>query len=96
MLRLFSSDKRSLKYHIEAKHNIDKNYKCNVCKKIFKTKKNLNYHIKTRHAHERSYKCDQCLSIFTHHMDLKQHMKVHTEGRYFCEVRATNLLLVIF
>ena len=96
MLRLFCSQKGNLKKHIEAKHSIGKNYNCNMCEKVFKTKQNLKYHIETTHT-EISHKCDQCLSTFTHRMCLKEHMKIHTgEKLYPCEVRATKLLSVIF
>ncbi|XP_018363613.1 PREDICTED: zinc finger protein 525-like [Trachymyrmex cornetzi] len=73
--------------HAEAKHVIDKNYKCIVCKKFFKIQQDLRDHIDTDHP-ERKYKCNECPSTFTHQRTFNAHIKIiHKGGRtHLCKV----------
>jgi len=97
LLWSFCSRKGNLERHTEARHTIDKTFKCIVCKTYFKTQQDLRDHTDTDHP-ERKYKCNECPSTFTHQRTFNAHINIiHKSSKsHVCKVCATKLSLISF
>lgn len=63
---------------------VDENYSCTVCDKIFKSKKALWDH---SIYHNLQYKCDHCEKRFAKKLLLQRHSRIHTHDRpYKCDM----------
>ena len=58
----------------------EKQFKCDVCEKTFKTSQTLAQHRRI-HSGERPFKCDQCDKSFTQSAGLIVHRRVHSEEK---------------
>ncbi|KAF2879541.1 hypothetical protein ILUMI_26625 [Ignelater luminosus] len=66
-------------------HDIEKNHKCEVCHKLFKTKHTYNLHVANIHRNEFNFKCEQCGKGFLYESQHKAHAKVHSGTLYKCD-----------
>ena len=58
-----------------------RNFKCEVCEKMFIQSGDLKNHIKTIHEGQRNYKCDACGKYFTASGSRNAHIKIQHEGK---------------
>ncbi|KAJ0169991.1 hypothetical protein K1T71_014597 [Dendrolimus kikuchii] len=73
--------------HLIKVHNLEAQYKCNVCGRAFVLKSLLMSHIKKNHLMERNCQCTECGYRFFSKKALKAHMVKHSGERQFvCEV----------
>jgi len=63
-------------------HKEDKEYKCGMCTKAYKSKESLGRHLKA-HNQEKKYKCIQCDALFMERYLLERHMTVHSSDKPF-------------
>ena len=67
----------SLIGHIEAIHEGNKPFKCDICDAEFGHKHHLNTHVVTVHEGKKQWKCDICNTAFGR----KHHLNTHSLGR---------------
>lgn len=79
----YDTTKRSIK----RKRRVQKkNFQCEVCKKMFKSRNHLNDHVRT-HTGEKPYICEICNKSFSQKTNLKTHGLRHTgERRFSCHI----------
>ena len=76
---------RSLRRHIESKHEGTKQYKCDQCDYAALKSSGLKVHIESKHEGIR-YPCDQCDYAATTSSSLKSHVQARHEGiTYICD-----------
>ncbi len=64
-------------------HQNQRNFKCNICCKVYNSRPNLDRHMKT-HQNQRDFKCDICNKTFKLTGILKDHItEVHSEEKPF-------------
>lgn len=70
--------------HISASHGMKvKEFKCNLCSKVFVSKGKLYAHVRGTHMKEKRYACDVCdIKFFTTTL-LKNHKLTHTEEKKY-------------
>ena len=82
--------KDSLSYHIEDIHEGKKNFKCEICGKLFYRAKELKDHIQNAHdiARKPDHKCEICNKTLKAQTNLRSHMlRVHGKSnlKFSCE-----------
>ncbi|OAD56631.1 hypothetical protein WN48_03092 [Eufriesea mexicana] len=66
-------------------NDIQKNFSCEQCKKLFETKEAYDLHLKMVHDHDKLFICTICNKNFTQQTALKHHMSIH-EKEYPCDI----------
>ena len=67
-------------------HGNKRPFKCDKCKKGFKSYNNLKSHLSSHELTDKSF-CDICGQSFKHASSLNLHMKLHTgEKKYVCTI----------
>ena len=72
----YFTESGSLKYHIKAIHEGQRNYKCHSCGKSFTQSGNLKKHIKRVHEWQRNHECDICEKSFAQLLQLNNHVHI--------------------
>lgn len=74
--------------HISLIHGMKlKEFKCDLCPKVFTVSGKLRVHVRYAHLKEKRYACDVCEWKFYATSELKQHMVTHSgERKYQCNV----------
>ncbi|CAK1543205.1 unnamed protein product [Leptosia nina] len=80
-----------LKRHIKNVHNkhliVKKEFRCNLCDKVFKCNKSVVVHTRSAHTGYRPAQCTVCDSSFYHEDYLREHMRLHTgETPFKCPI----------
>ncbi|CAG7685979.1 unnamed protein product [Allacma fusca] len=78
----------ALRRHLVT-HTNERNYKCKICEKEFKTPEGVKIHTRYAHTGERPYRCDRCGKGFVTQGHLGKHMKcVHNKDDrpHICEI----------
>ena len=65
---------KSLEYHVNIIHNLEKNYLCNICQKVFYAQSRLTSHMKIVHEKKKHHKCGSCNKPFSTHQNLNKHI----------------------
>ena len=69
----------------DTSNDSDKNYKCYLCEKIYKSKYKLKEHTRKRHPKNTlNFTCEYCGKIFNSNEYLKAHMYVHKNMAFTC------------
>ena len=82
---------QNMKAHIKLVHDKTKDFKCNLCDKMYFYKFDLEYHISQTHEmneNRKTFKCNVCEQTFFTQRILNSHATVHTRNRsvtYECE-----------
>ena len=63
------------KLHINSVHEGVKNYKCDLCDKVYSRPTDIKRHIIGVHEGQKNYKCDICGKAFKQSSHLKRHIK---------------------
>lgn len=74
--------------HVTSTHGLKlKEFKCNLCPKVFTLSGKLSFHIRTVHLKLKRFACDRCDWKFYSKSELKDHMLRHNgERKYQCSV----------
>ncbi|KAJ0170014.1 hypothetical protein K1T71_014620 [Dendrolimus kikuchii] len=74
--------------HIASDHGLKlKEFKCNLCPKVFTLSGKLSFHIRTVHLKLKRFACDVCEWKFYSRSELREHMVRHGgERKYQCNV----------
>lgn len=62
---------------------LDVNFDCGKCEKIFKRQEHLRRHFRSVHTTDKPYKCSRCPKTFSRSDNLAQHVRVHSKNRFF-------------
>ncbi|KAI2649420.1 Zinc finger protein 341 [Labeo rohita] len=77
---------RYFRRHLST-HGVGGKFKCQICKKFFKTEHYLKLHTKI-HSGEKPYKCSVCEATFNRKDKVKRHMLIHEPfKKYKCPFR---------
>ena len=72
----------------------NKDYKCSICSKLYRTKGILNTHIKNVHEHLRPFKCLMCSKQFAAKAHLDVHVQtVHEQIKSFWKLKGKKVSL---
>ena len=79
---------KGLKNHFNIIHNLEKEYCCNICQKIFNVQGELTVHLKSIHANK-DHKCNSCGKSFLGSGILKTHINSVHNGQkdHKCNLR---------
>ena len=82
-----ASKKSALKWNkCPEEHTGEKPFKCEICRREFKTSCTLTRHMRT-HTGEKPFKCEMCRKEFSDSSNLARHMLTHTREKPFkCKV----------
>ncbi|XP_055534844.1 PR domain zinc finger protein 5-like [Wyeomyia smithii] len=75
--------KDKLRMHLEAKHNIQSYFVCDICLATFNTQDKLDDH-KTRHENPKTLECAICLLAFENRKNFKTHSCISYRDDYVC------------
>jgi KRAB domain-containing zinc finger protein len=79
----------------KRRHNGEKPYECDVCKKRFLVSSALEEH-KRIHTGDKPYECNVCKNRFARSSNLARHKKTHAENKpYECDVCKKRFFKVI-
>ena len=69
-------------------HEVETDFKCNICSSLFKTKPGLKRHIATLHDGKKPFKCNVCDASFAQKAHLNTHVASVHEGKkpFHCNI----------
>jgi KRAB domain-containing zinc finger protein len=83
-LKRFKNKTSVLAHITQHGEEVDGEFACDICHKIFPRKKLLECHMQDVHV-ERAFSCPTCLKSFKHEKHLKEHMNSHSKP-YECSI----------
>ena len=75
------TSKNGMERHLSTAHDGKKEFKCEMCDKVFSRKNNIKAHMESVHEGKKSFKCKVCDKNFSHKHHMIRHIVSVHEGR---------------